>query len=351
MNSAFATSLKQRVNLYFSDRQISKNANAEMVLKSVMALSLYLVPYLLMLWLELTSLPLLFGLWILMGFAMGFIGTSVMHDSLHGSYSKKKQVNVIMGISAWIIGVDPTIWKLQHNVLHHSYTNIEGADEDIDPRYILRFSPNQPKRWFHRYQHIYALFLYTISTLLWITLKDYVKAFQFHKRGLLKKDASFPLFILEIFLRKMSYFFLFLVIPIYVLPVSTGAVVMMFVSMHMTAGFMLSMIFQPAHVIHTTEFYDPEDEVINESWLVHQLKTTTNFGTDNKLLTWFTGGLNHQVEHHLFPNICHIHYRHIAKIVQATTAEYNLPYHNQKTIGQAVFNHFRMLKKLGEGNN
>ena len=157
------------------------------------------------------------------------------------------------------------------------------------------------------------------------------------------------LFLISIFLKKASYFALFLVIPIYTLPVSTGMVVLMFVTMHLVAGTMLSMIFQPAHVISTSEFYSGEEEKINENWLVHQLRTTSNFGMNSRLLTWFSGGLNYQVEHHLFPHVCHIHYGKISKIVQSLVVKYNLPYHAQKSLGTAIFNHFRMLRELGAG--
>ncbi len=314
-----------------------------------MAILLYLGPYFAMLVWVPNNVALLFGMWTIMGFAKAFIGTSVMHDSLHGSYSKNKKINSLIGISAWLLGVDSTVWKLQHNVLHHSYTNIDDADDDIAPRYVLRFSPNQPLRWFHKFQHVYALFFYFTSTLLWITLKDFVKASQYHKRGLRKKGSSLTLFLVSIFLKKASYLFLFLIVPIYVLPVSSGLVVLMFITMHLVASIMLSMIFQPAHVISTSEFYSADEEKINENWLVHQLRTTSNFGMNSRLLTWFSGGLNYQIEHHLFPHICHIHYRKISKIVQNLTVEYNLPYHSQKTLGKAVSNHFRMLKLLGRG--
>ena len=194
VNKAFALELKSKVNEYFATNQISRNANELMVIKTIMALLLYLVPYFIMVLLAPNSTLLLFGLWAIMGFAKAFIGTSVMHDSLHGSYSKNRRVNSFIGISAWLVGVDSTIWKLQHNVLHHSYTNIEDADDDIAPRYVLRFSPNQPLRWFHKFQHIYALFFYFTNTLMWVTFKDFAKAYQYHKRGLRKK-RSFLVFV------------------------------------------------------------------------------------------------------------------------------------------------------------
>ena len=284
-----------------------------------------------------------------MGMGLAFIGTSVMHDSLHGSYSKKKTVNSVIGTCTWLIGVDAMVWKLQHNVLHHSYTNIEHADEDIEPRFVLRFSPHQPKRWFHKYQHIYAFFFYAISTLIWVTIKDFAKLFSYKKKNFIKSGKEFNMCLLGLIFRKLSYHFVFLFIPIYVLAIPTGLVILMFVTMHMTAGILLTLVFQPAHVIHSSEFIMQEEEKVEQNWSVHQLLTTCNFGMRSWWVTWFSGGLNHQIEHHLFPNICHVHYPRLAKIVQKTTKEYNLPYHAQKTFGKAIVGHFKMLRELGNG--
>lgn len=343
----FTTTLKQRVSQLFTEQDMKRSANYEMVLKTITALSIYLLPYLYMMIAAPASYPLLAALWIIMGFGMAFIGTSVMHDSLHGSYSNKRSINYLLGVSAWLVGVDPTVWKLQHNVLHHSYPNVEHMDDDINPRYVLRLSPNQPRRWFHRFQHIYAIFLYSISTLIWVTAKDFVKIFRYNSQGLLKKDRPFIYLFIEVFLRKASYLFVFLYVPIVLLPFSTGMVILLFVFMHLTAGICLSLIFQPAHVIHTSEFIDPDVATEERNWYVHQLHTTSNFGINSRLVFWFSGGLNHQIEHHLFPNICHIHYRKISKIVRETALEYELPYHTQKTFGHAIYHHFKMLKDLG----
>ncbi len=343
----FTVALKQRVSQLFSEQNIKRGANHQMVIKTIVALSTYLLPFLFMMVFIPTSYSLLMGLWALMGIGMGLIGTSVMHDSLHGSYSNKKSVNYLLGLSTWVIGVDPTIWKIQHNVLHHSYTNVEHMDDDINPRYVLRLSPNQPLRWFHRFQHIYAVLLYSISTLIWVTAKDFTKTYRYYQQGLFKKGKKLGLSLLEVFIRKASYFFIFLYLPIILLPFSVGSIVLLFVIMHLTAGLLLSLIFQPAHVINTSDFIDPDKDELNRNWYVHQLLTTSNYGIDSKFVFWFSGGLNHQIEHHLFPNICHIHYRKIAKIVKATAEEYEIPYHTQKTFAQAVYGHFKMLKTLG----
>ncbi|MDH5382278.1 MAG: acyl-CoA desaturase [Cyclobacteriaceae bacterium] len=345
----FASTLKKRVNDYFKDNNLSKNANKQMIIKTVIAMSVYLVPFFIMIFGNITQIPLLFALWIAMGFGKCFIGTSVMHDTLHGSYSKNKTVNFLMGISVLVLGIAPSIWKIQHNVLHHTYTNIEHADEDIQPRFVLRFTPNQPRRWFHRYQHIYSVFFYGLLTLVWVVIKDFFKLIDYKKKGLVKSGASYYLHHLEIVGRKIIYFAVFLALPIYILPIPVWMTVVMFITMHFVTGVMLSLIFQTAHVIPSSDFIEQEEEKIERNFSVHQILTTSNYAMNNKFLTWCIGGLNFQVEHHLFPSICHVHYASLSKIVQQTTKEFNLPYHSHHTFGAAINSHFKQLKDLGRG--
>lgn len=343
----FAITLKQRVNAYFLENALSKHATSPMVVKTILAISFLIIPYVLMLLGGFTSLLVLFSLWIAMGFAKAMIGTSVMHDALHGSYSGNKSVNLLMSLSAVGIGVDPNIWKIQHNVLHHTYTNIDDADEDIHPRYVMRFSPHQPKKWFHRYQYIYALFFYGISTLMWVGYKDFYKLVNYRKRGLIQPNKPFRALVVKVVFRKIMYYFLFLALPMIVLPIPIWQTLLMFVAMHVVTGILLSLIFQTAHVMPTSAFIAQEEKQINQNWFIHQLNTTTNYAMNNRFISWCFGGLNHQVEHHLFPNICHVHYPKIAPIVQQTATEFSLPYYAEKSLPSAVINHFRMLKMLG----
>jgi linoleoyl-CoA desaturase len=257
-----------------------------------------------------------------------------------------------MGFSAFMIGANPKIWQIQHNVLHHTYTNIEHADEDIvTPSYLLRFTPNQPLKWYHKYQHLYAGFFYGISTLTWITIKDFIKVFQYRGDGLIKTKKDFNKTFLTIVLQKIFYLSTFLVLPMLILPVSPWLIVAMFVTMHFVTGLLLTLIFQTAHVMPTSEFIMQEEEEIEENWWVHQLLTTTNYATSSRLFSWMIGGLNFQIEHHLFPNICHVHYPKIARIVKSTAAEFNLPYYVQKSFRSAVTQHFVLLRLLGRETN
>ena len=349
-NPEFSKILRNRVNEYFKSNKISRNANFEMKLKTLAALSLYIIPFFVVLFAGIQNLLVLYSLWILMGIGKCFIGTSVMHDAIHGSYSSKKIINTLLSYTANLIGADANIWRIQHNVLHHTFTNIENIDEDIEPRYFMRFSPFQPKKWFHKYQHIYAVILYCISTLVWVTAKDFFKLFNYRNKGALKSDSEFYQFLILMIIKKALYLATFIALPAYILPYSFGITFSMFITMHLVAGFLLTMAFQPAHLVDSSEFFVHEEPKINENWEVHQLKTTSNFATDNALFSWYVGGLNYQIEHHLFANICHVHYPKIAKIVESTAKEYDYPYITRTTLLGALKGHYSFLRKLGQAN-
>ncbi len=350
INKDFAATLRKRVNAHFKESGKGRNANAQMVTKVIVGMTTYFSLYAVLMLSGSTSLGFLFSLYIGMGFCMAFIGLSIMHDSLHGSFSKKKSLNTLVGFSAVSLGVSDIIWKIQHNVLHHTYTNIEDADEDIMPRFIMRFSPNQPKMWFHRYQHIYCWLVYGISTIIWTVAKDFIKLGSYKKDGLIKPEEYNKQLAIMVF-RKILYHGVFFVLPLIFLEVSAGMTILMWVTMHFVAGITLSLVFQTAHITPTSEYYILEDGgEVQENFYAHQLFTTANYATKNRVLNWLVGGLNFQVEHHLFPNICHVHYPGIQHIVKETAAEYNLPYYDIPTFWGAVGAHYRMLRELGKGD-
>jgi linoleoyl-CoA desaturase len=286
----------------------------------------------------------------LMGFGMAGIGLSVMHDANHGGYSNKSWVNNLLGFSLNVIGGNAFNWKVQHNVLHHTYTNIHDVDEDIAPRGILRMTPYGDWKFFHRFQHMYAWFFYGLLTIVWVIFKDFVRIIRYQKDGMVKKQkASAAAEWAILMATKIFYIGYILVLPALLLPVTWWQIAIGFVSMHYISGFILAIIFQPAHVIDGTEYPLPdEDGKMENNWAIHQLHTTTNFANNNRVLNWYVGGLNFQVEHHLFPNICHVHYREISPIVKYTAEEFGLPYKSVPTFIGALVNHAKLLKQLGE---
>lgn len=346
----FVGELRKRVSGYFEENNISKYANAHMVWKTIILVSAYAIPYTLMVTGVITgAIPLLIT-WMFMGAVMSGIGFSIMHDANHGAYSKNKTVNRYLGYIINIVGGSSVNWKIQHNVLHHTYTNVEGADEDIDPGILMRLSPHAKHYKLHKIQHIYGWFLYTLMTFLWITTKDFRQLFRYKEMGLTKtQNININKQLAKLALSKVVYYGIFLVIPLLTIALPWWQIVLYFIAMHMVAGFILAIVFQPAHVMPTTKFPLPElDGTLENDWAIHQLYTTTNFSPKSTFLNWYVGGLNYQVEHHLFPTICHVHYPKIAKIVRETAEEYGLPYHSQPTFWKALSLHAGMLKQLGQ---
>jgi linoleoyl-CoA desaturase len=345
----FFSTLNQRVNEYFKSNNISRYANTEMKVKTVAMFSIYFVPYILMISGVVTGLWAMFALCLVMGVGIAGIGLSVMHDANHGGYSKKGWVNNMLGFSLNLVGGNAFNWKVQHNVLHHTYTNIHDVDEDISPRGILRMTPYGNWKVIHRFQHIYAWFFYGLLTLVWVLIKDFVRIIRYHNDGMLKKQKANVVTEWVILLAtKILYVGYIIVLPALVLDITWWQAVLGFVAMHYVAGFILAIIFQPAHVIDGTEYPLPDDEgKMENNWAIHQLLTTTNFANNNRILNWYVGGLNFQVEHHLFPNICHVHYRKISSIVKQTAHEFGLPYKSEPTFIGALASHARLLKQLG----
>ncbi len=344
---AFFKELRQRVDDYFESTGTSKFANPEMVVKSVILIGGYLA----CIALQIVFLPPTgwsFALYVLTGFFMAGIGMSVMHDANHGAYSSNENVNRWVGYSLNLVGGTVSNWKTQHNVLHHTYTNIAGLDEDIDTKLALKLSPHGKVRKVHRYQWIYAFFLYTILTLYWSLLKDLVQFFHYKREGMNKRPAGKNLvWLAKTTGIKVCYFAAFIGVPVYLgMPLWQG--ITGFLLMNAVSGWILAVVFQLAHAVPDAYFPQPDEKgLIPYSWAEHQLRTTMNFATKNKWLSWYVGGLNFQVEHHLFTKICHVHYPEISKIVKSTAIEYGVPYFEKATFGEAMLEHIKFLRVQG----
>lgn len=345
--SPFHKVLQKRVNQYFKEKGISRYGNGKMITKTIILAISYLGPLALIYFVPM-AWPISMLLWALMGFGKAGIGMSVMHDANHGSYSQKKWVNKLMGASLNLAGASILNWKLQHNVLHHTYTNVSGMDDDIEDNFLLRFSPYTKSRWYHKAQQFYAFFFYGLTTLYWVTAKDFVQLAQYTKNKVNKQTKKENrIALLKIILVKVSYFIFFIGLPVFVFNLPFTQVLIGFLLMHFIAGITLATVFQLAHSIEETHHPLPnEDGIIEDNWAMHQIKTTANFARNSKFLTWYLGGLNYQIEHHLFPNICHVHYPDIAPIVKKTAEEFQLRYLEHKTFVRALGSHFKLMKKI-----
>jgi linoleoyl-CoA desaturase len=346
----FLATVTQRVNQYFKSNKIERTANWHMVIKTITMFALYFGPYFLIITQTVTGGLGLLAMVVVMGVGVSGIGLSIMHDANHGSYSKKAWVNNLLGFSLNLVGGNAFNWKVQHNVLHHTYTNVHEVDEDISPRGVLRMAPTEVWRPFHRFQHLYAWFFYGLLTIVWIGFKDFGRLNRYHREGLVKKQKTTAIAEWSVLIATKIFYLFFLFLPALLVPeVSWWMPIVGFLIMHYIAGFVLAIIFQPAHVIEGTEYPLPDtDGNLENNWAIHQLHTTTNFGRKHRAFSWFVGGLNYQVEHHLFPNICHVHYRAIAPIVEKTAKEFGLPYKSKETFMEALVAHAAIMKELGK---
>ncbi|MCI0751834.1 MAG: acyl-CoA desaturase [Flammeovirgaceae bacterium] len=345
----FFVTLNQRVNEYFKKNQISKHGDIRMYVKTAFMFSLYFFPFFIMISGAVANLWVMFALCLVMGVGLAGIGLSIMHDANHGGYSSKPWLNNLMGYSLNMVGGNAFNWKVQHNVLHHTFTNIHDVDEDISPRGVLRMAPGSPWKPMHKYQHIYAWFLYGLMTFVWIVAKDFFRLIKYQNEGLVKKQkANIVTEWIILLVTKAAYVGYIFVLPMVLLPITWWQWLIGFMTMHYVSGFILAIIFQPAHVIDGTEYPMPDEQGnLENSWAIHQMLTTTNFANKNRVLSWYVGGLNYQVEHHLFPSVCHIHYRKLAPIVKLTAEEFGVPYKSQETFIGALKAHAKLLKELG----
>jgi len=345
-NNPFFKALKEKVDNYFVQNKLKSSGNKKLYFKAIILCASALTIYLALVFLTLPAW-IAIALCILLGMNMALIGFNVMHDGAHASFSSNKWVNKVCGYSLNAMGGSTHFWKVTHNINHHTYTNIEGMDGDIELEPFMRLHETQSKYWFHRFQHFYWVFLYGFSYLAWILVNDFKRYFtgNIGIDGNSKKLNKKEHFIF--WATKLSYFAFYLVLPM--LLVGIVKAIIGFAIVTFICGLVISIVFQLAHIVEKTQFPKPNltSNKIEEEWAVHQLHTTANFATKNKVVSWLLGGLNFQVEHHLFPRISHIHYPHLNELIKETCLEFKVAYTEYKSIFKALYSHLVHLKRLG----
>ncbi len=345
---AFFNDLKKRVDNYFNENKLKIFGNFNLYSKTIILLTALVAGYIWMVFFTPESTLLSVFICIIMGVNVAAIGFNVMHDGAHGSYSSKKWVNTYMGYSLNILGGNVYIWSQKHNINHHSYTNVEGMDDDIDIKPYIRVHPDQEKKWYHKFQHYYGLFLYGTTYIFWVFFNDFNKYFSGKIADHTKMRKMDTPEHLNFWISKVLYVGLFIVLPIFFvgfLPTVAGYLILA-----STAGIVIAIVFQLAHIVEDAHFIVPEgsDTKIQTEWAKHQINTTVNFATSSKSMSWLLGGLNFQVEHHLFPKISHVHYPAINKIVKQTCEEYGINYREFPTVYSAIKSHLSHLKQVGQ---
>ncbi len=342
---SFHVELKKRINDYFINTGKPTTGGIRLFSKAAFLIAGFIYTYIQLVFFT----PSVFWALLLSVFLGAFtasIGFNVMHDGGHGSFSKYSWMNKIAAFTAGILGASPFIWNIKHNVIHHAYTNIDGVDDDIDAKPFLRMAATQKRYKMHKFQHLYFWMFYCILHLYWSMVSDYKKYFRGKVGEMPLKKMSVNDHIL-FWGFKLLHYALFIVVPIFAVGFFDWLVG--FLTFSVVTGFILSIVFQLAHTVEHTEFPVPDVSTgkLEDEWAIHQLKTTANFSTRNKIVSWYVGGLNFQIEHHLFPKISHIHYPAISRIVKQACKEHGIIYVEYRRMHQAVFSHIAFLRHMG----
>ncbi|MBI3135169.1 MAG: acyl-CoA desaturase [Bacteroidetes bacterium] len=343
----FALALRKNVNAYFRENNLSTKGDARMWIKAVLMIAAYITPLVILLTIPMSGVYAIL-LVVLMGIGEAGIGMGVMHDASHGAFSTKDRVNKLFSYTLFLLGSNTFNWKIQHNILHHSFTNIHGFDQDIETKAVIRLSDHSPYKKGYRFQYLYAYFFYGLMTLSKL-ITDIGQLREFNQKGITAEQGKKPgMEVLKLVLTKIIYLAVAFALPVLFTDFTWWQILIGFGIMHVTAGIIMSTIFQMAHVVEGTEQPLPDENgVIKNESVVHQLRTTSDFARNNRLLSWYAGGLNFQIEHHLYPNMCHIHYHKIAPIVEKTAKEFGIVYNLKPSLYAAFRSHAKRLKELG----
>ncbi|MFZ6010370.1 MAG: fatty acid desaturase family protein [Bacteroidota bacterium] len=343
--TSFFRDLKTKVDCYFTERKLHPAGNVKLYVKSILQIFSAAALYIVLVFF--TPVPwIAIFLCAILGLNLAVIGFNVMHEGGHQVFSKYAWVNKASAYFLNVLGGNAYYWKIKHNINHHTYTNIEGMDSDIDVKPFMRLHEGQPRRAYHRFQHLYWIILYGISYLVWVFYEDFQKyvSGKVSVNSEPKRLATREHFIFWI--TKVMFVAVYMVVPIVItgwLAWFVGFLIITFI-----CGLSISIVFQLAHVVEGTQFHAvSNNDYDKQEWAVHQIKSTANFATSSKFLYWMLGGLNFQIEHHLFPRISHIHYPAISRFVKEACKEWNVVYHESSSFLKAFISHLQHLHRLG----
>ncbi|MCT7965427.1 acyl-CoA desaturase [Laspinema sp. D1] len=344
-NKGFWKELNRRVEAYFEAENIPKRDCPQMYLKTLTLVLWMVGAY------SFTLFgPAEIGFKILgcMVLAAGIAGFAfcVGHDANHGGYSNHKWLNKSLGLTYDAIGLSSYLWRFRHNYLHHTYTNILGHDVEIHGDGLVRMSPDMPHKWYHKFQHLFIWFIYPLIPVYWSFCDVQIILFKRKYHDHVVPTPS-PMTLATLLVGKLVWLGLFIGIPLAV-GYSPLTVIGGFLLTYFTYGAIICEVFMMAHVMDNAEFItpDPEQNHVDDEWAIFQVRTTVDFAPNNPFCTWYMGGLNFQVVHHLYPHICHIHYPELSKILMGVCEEFGVKYQIHETLTGAMISNFNWLKAM-----
>jgi linoleoyl-CoA desaturase len=339
----FRKVVTERVDAYIAENKLPTRDVPAMYLKSVIVLACWMGIYLLIL---LGGLPLWADalLCIPFAFAMAAIAFNIGHDATHSAYSHNPRINRLLSLAMELIGLSNYVWWQRHSV-HHTYPNIRGLDEDLETGGLLRVSPHKEWKPYFRLQVWYAPLPYAFA------------AFDFIRRDILvfftgrMGNHQYPKM-------KTSERIIFVAGKLFFLGFMLGLPMLFFPWWQVLIGFMITMITLGLviaavnvlpHLVEKADFPLPVGDPlhIENEWAIHQIQTTVNFSPGSFLVSNYVGGTNYQIEHHLFPQICHMHYPRLSPIVRQTCDEFGITYLVYPNMGAALVGHVRALREFG----
>lgn len=338
----FLKTLRGRVNQYFKENKIEKTANGFAKAKAVILVTIYLLAFFAIFFTQ--TISQLYFCYAISGVLTIFVALNIAHDAAHSTFSKHKNINNFLLYTFDFLGASGYMWRLKHVHSHHPHVNIPNMDGDIKQSNLVRIFPNSPFFSFHRYQYLYMPFLYLFYTLIWLMFRDFKDFLQTDISG--KPSIKHPeMEYVKLLLGKIIFIGRLIILPALLLPFSFSQLLLGFVIFHFCASYTVAMALISAHIGEHSVYPEPnQNGEMSQSWVRHQIVTTCDFATHNKVITNLFGGFNHHVVHHLFPNICHIHYPKLTKILVETCDEFGMPYYSNRTLFDAVKSHLRFLK-------
>ena len=341
--ASFPKVLRRRLDRFFADGKASPKANPMMWTKIATGVTVLLGSWIAIYTLRPSSWAFI-TLYLLGGLAQTFLLLNIAHDSNHNAISSAPLVNKALNYAFDLCGINSYMWRILHHRGHHSCINLHGEDDALTGRGIFRFTPHEPRAKWHRFQHIYGLLFYAMFSLDYVFVRDF-EAFFFPKHDYLRRTRHPLREYVILFASKAFYVTYMLVLPIALLHKSPWLVLGAFLLVHLVVGLSVSLVFQTTHTVDTTYF--PAERGEFDNGVYHIFATTADYATDNPVVGWLAGGLNHHIAHHLCPFVCHTHYASLTRIVKETAAEFGVPYRQHPTMSRAIVHHLILLKQLG----
>ena len=340
---SFPKILRRRLDRFFADQNISPKADLTMWVKIAAGLAVLAGSWIAIYAFKPDSWKFV-ALYVLGGLAQTFLLLNIAHDSNHNAISSVPLINKTLNYAFDVCGINSYMWRILHHRGHHSCVNIHGEDDALTGRGLFRFTPHEPRLRLHRFQHLYALFLYALFSLDYVFVRDF-ESFFFPTHDYLKRTRHPVQEYAILFGGKAFYFTYMLILPVVLLGKSALLIAGAFVLVHLIVGLSVSLVFQTTHTIDSTYFPSNRSEFDNSVY--HIFATTADYATSNPVVGWLAGGLNHHIAHHLCPFVCHTHYASLTRIVRETAEEFGVPYRQNPTMTRAIWHHLMLLKQLG----